>query len=131
MVLGGCDGNGPKERKPDRASQLLTDVEQRCGESELTGAGARNGNQAQWQENQGDANSQEHHWPQDTGYVGCVICHAREPEQSGSDEQRSDGDRYARVVFVLHDVFDFPFEKVALMVGRKLAQVKRVLEQER
>jgi hypothetical protein len=32
---------------------------------------------------------------------------------------------------VLHDVFDFPFEKVALMVGRKLAQVKRVLEQER
>src|SRR5260370_7268759 len=31
-----------------------------------------------------------------------------------------------RVVFVLHDVFDFPFEKIAPMVGRTVAACRQL-----
>jgi RNA polymerase sigma-70 factor (ECF subfamily) len=36
-----------------------------------------------------------------------------------------------RVVFVLHDVFDFPFEKVALMVGRSVAACRQLASRAR
>src|SRR5258708_20497064 len=36
-----------------------------------------------------------------------------------------------RVVFVLHDVFDFPFEKIAPMVGRTVAACRQLASRAR